>query len=363
MRLIRNTGETITAADDGRIIEYALGDGLFESVEFTISNGQINMPAFRGVLSGRDFTFDAQSIVPTLPATTSPANGKIVVRIDLSSETPLSLITVLDPYELTHDDLNGGGVVCEMKVATYTASLNGVISVSSAGNNIVNTAEKADSTKQINSYIDTSVKPVVKHNVTYATTSEGDGIYLQGGGTTIIGAGEVAQNLISNNINNAQAGTSENVHVAADSTVFLYSNCQTIANRKTVALTTVGNLDIQNGGLITHGNATVNGAINATGTITTNGHTVYPITYKDVDINLHTASWKTATNLYYAEINVSGWQWIYGVSIGFWGGFTGMVQPYIVGSGAIGVMSTSNSFPSTNATIRIRIMCIRVSGD
>lgn len=351
MRLIRNTGETITAADDGRIIEYALGEGLFESVEFTISNGQINMPAFRGVLSGRDFTFDAQSIVPTLPATSSPASGKIVVRIDLSSETPLSLITVLDPYELTHDDLNGGGVVCEMKVATYTASLSGVISVSSAGNSIVNTAEKADSTKQINNYIDTSVKPVVKHNVTYATTSEGDGIYLQGGGTTIIGAGEVAQNLISNNINNAQAGTSENVHVAADNTVFLYSNCQTIANRKTVALTTAGNLDVLNGG------------INASGAIKTNGHTVYPITYKDVDINLHTATWRTATSLYYTEINVSGWQWIYGVSIAYFAGCTGMVQPYINGTTSVGLMSTSNSFPNTQARVTIRIIGTRTSGD
>lgn len=351
MRLIRNTGETITAADDGRIIEYALGEGLFESVEFTISNGQINMPAFRGVLSGRDFTFDAQSIVPTLPATSSPASGKIVVRIDLSSETPLSLITVLDPYELTHDDLNGGGVVCEMKVATYTASLSGVISVSSAGNSIVNTAEKADSTKQINSYIDTSVKPVVKHNVTYAVTGEGDGIYLQGGGTTIIGAGECAQRIIDNNVNNAKAGTNESVHIAADDALYLYSACQDITNRKTVRLTTAGNLDVLNGG------------INASGAIKTNGHTVYPITYKDVDINLHTATWKTATNLYYTEINVSGWQWIYGVSIAFWGGFTGMVQPYIVGAGAIGLMSTSNSFPSTAATIRIRIMGTRVSGD
>jgi len=360
MRLIRNTGETITAADDGRIIKNALGDGLFESVEFTISNGQINIPAFKGVLSGRDFTFDAQSLVPTLPTTSTPVTGQIIVRIDLSSETPLSLITVLDPYELTYDDLNESGVVCEMKIATYTASLSGVISVTSAANNIVNIAEKVSSGLAT---LNNTVAPIARHNVTYAVTGEGDGIYLQGGGTTIIGAGEVAQNLISNNINNAQAGTSENVHVAADSTVFLYSNCQTIANRKTVALTTAGNLDIQNGGLITHGNVTVNGAINATGTITTNGHTVYPITYKDVDINLHTATWRTATNLYYTEINVSGWQWIYGVSIAFWGGLTGMVQPYIVGAGSIGLMSTSNSFPSTNATIRIRIMGTRVSGD
>ena len=351
MRLIRNTGETITAADDGRIIEYALGEGLFESVEFTISNGQINMPAFRGVLSGRDFTFDAQSIVPTLPATSSPASGKIVVRIDLSSETPLSLITVLDPYELTHDDLNGGGVVCEMKVATYTASLSGVISVSSAGNSIVNTAEKADSTKQINSYIDTSVKPVVKHNVTYATTSEGDGIYLQGGGTTIIGAGECAQKIIDNNVNYAKTGTNESVHIAGDDAVYLYSACQNIDNRKTVRLTSAGNLDVLNGG------------INASGTIKSNGKTCFPITYKDVDINLHNASWATATALYYTEVAVSGWQSIIGVSVEYWESLAGFVQPYIVNNGKIGLMSTVGSFPRPAASITVRIIGTRTSGD
>lgn len=160
MRLIRNTGETITAADDGRIIKNALGDGLFESVEFTISNGQINIPAFKGALSGRDFTFDAQSLVPTLPTTSTPVTGQIIVRIDLSSETPLSLITVLDPYELTYDDLNESGVVCEMKIATYTASLSGVISVTSAANNVINIAEKVNSLTE-----DSSWKTIGQHIV------------------------------------------------------------------------------------------------------------------------------------------------------------------------------------------------------
>ena len=337
MRLIRNTGSTVTAADDGRIIKNALGDGLFESIELTISNGQINIPAFKGALSGRDFTFDAQSLVPTLPTTSTPVTGQIIVRIDLSSETPLSLITVLDPYELTSDDLNESGVVCEMRIGTYTASLSGVISVTSAVNNVINIAEK--------------VTPIASHNVTYARTNEGDGIYLQGGGTTIIGAGEVAQKLIEGNINNAQAGINESVHIAADDVLYFYSRCQNISERKQASLDINGNFNVSNGG------------ITASGTIKSNGHTVYPITHKDVNINLHTVSWSKATSLYYYEMNVSGWQWIYGVSIAFWGGFTGMVQPYIVGANRIGVMSTSNSFPSTNAIIRIRIIGTRESGD
>lgn len=129
MRLIRNTGETITPSDDGRLIKTALGDGLFGSVTFTVSSGAINLPAFKGVLSGRDFSVDAMTMSPTLPATETTVTGSIVARIDLTSETPLSIISVLNPYTLTTDDLNEGGVVCEMLLATYRANVNGVSSV------------------------------------------------------------------------------------------------------------------------------------------------------------------------------------------------------------------------------------------
>lgn len=189
------------------------------------------------------------------------------------------------------------------------------------------------------------------HITTYATAGEGDGIYFQGGGTTIIGAGECAQQIVDNNINNAKAGTNESVHIAADDALYLYSACQNIKNRKTVRLTSAGNLDVLNGG------------INASGAIKSNGKTCFPITYKDVDVNLHTASWSTATSLYFTTVAISGWQWIYGVSIAYFAGCTGMVQPYINDTNSVGLMSTSNSFPNKDARVTIRIMGTRVSGD
>ena len=189
------------------------------------------------------------------------------------------------------------------------------------------------------------------HITTYATTNEGSGIYFQGGGTTIIGAGECAREIVDNNINGAKSGTSECVHIGADNTVFIYSNCQDIFNRKTVVLTSTGNLNVLDGG------------INAKGAIKSDGKTCYPITYRDIEINLHTASWSTATNLYYTEVNVSGWQWIYGLTIGNWGGLAAMIQPYIVSSSRIGIMASAGSFPSSNAMVIVRIMGTRTSGD
>jgi len=350
MRLIRNTGSTVTAADDGRIIKNALGDGLFESVEFTISNGQINIPAFKGVLSGRDFTFDAQSLVPTLPTTSTPVTGQIIVRIDLSSETPLSLITVLDPYELASDDLNESGVVCEMRIGTYTASPSGVISVTSAVNNVINIAEKVNSgLTSINNLINT-VAPIAAHNVTYARGNDGEGIYLQGGGTTIIGGGEAAQKIIDGNVGGAQAGMAENVHLAADDKIYFHTNCQT--TRREVNIDTSGNLNLLAGG------------INAKGAIKSDGRTVFPITYKDVEFNAHTATWRASSGIYYAELAVTGWFWIYGVSYtGVWGGLPALIVPYIASTNTIGFMSTTNSFPSTAARVTVRIMGTRLEGD
>lgn len=360
INLITYSGSLVTPQCDALMNDAELNNnGMFFGGEVSASGADtLQISHGFGVIYGREFEIMAQSITVQLAAS-GTLLGRVYINLDLNNQSqPIDLLYVTGsslPELVDNPDINQTSGSTQMELATFTVDTSSI-------NNVVNTVSQvtrvADGLKAtnasvaaVNNYINGTVKPIAKHNVTYATTSEGDGIYLQGGGTTIIGAGEVAQNLISNNINNAQAGTSENVHVAADNTVFLYSNCQTIANRKTVALTTAGNLDVLNGG------------INASGAIKTNGHTVYPITYKDVDINLHTATWRTATSLYYTEINVSGWQWIYGVSIAFWGGLTGMVQPYIVGAGSIGLMSASNSFPSTTATIRIRIIGTRVSGD
>ena len=74
-----------------------------------------------------------------------------------------------------------------------------------------------------------------------ASNGDGDAVLLGDGGLTIIGAGEAAPNLWTDL--NTSAG-SENLHLAADSNIYLQSNCQTIASRKTATYDTSGNLTI-----------------------------------------------------------------------------------------------------------------------
>lgn len=74
-----------------------------------------------------------------------------------------------------------------------------------------------------------------------ASNGDGDAVLLGDGGLTIIGAGEAAPSLWTDL--NTSAG-SENLHLAADSSIYLHSNCQTIASRKTATYDTSGNLTI-----------------------------------------------------------------------------------------------------------------------
>lgn len=133
MRLIRASGETITPSDDGRLISKVLNDGLFGTVTFTVAGGQISLPAFKGVMCGRDFSVDAMTLSPELPVSETSQTGKVIARIDLTQPagSQLSVVGVLNPYTLTTDDINeSGGALFEMQLATYRATMSGVTSVS-----------------------------------------------------------------------------------------------------------------------------------------------------------------------------------------------------------------------------------------
>lgn len=135
MRLIRASGETITPSDDGRLISKVLNDGLFGTVTFTVAGGQISLPAFKGVMCGRDFSVDAMTLSPELPVSETSQTGKVIARIDLTQPagSQLSVVGVLNPYTLTTDDINeSGGTLYEMQLATYRATMSGVTSVSMA---------------------------------------------------------------------------------------------------------------------------------------------------------------------------------------------------------------------------------------
>lgn len=89
-------------------------------------------------------------------------------------------------------------------------------------------------------------RALITKDVLYAYNglSEGIGVLLQGDGTTVVAAGEAGRNLIKLNVNNSQAGNGEQLHLASDSYIYFYSNCQTIANRKQMTFDSNGNLTV-----------------------------------------------------------------------------------------------------------------------
>ena len=73
--------------------------------------------------------------------------------------------------------------------------------------------------------------------VTDSGTTYGQLVQVGADGDTIVGAGESVKNLpTAANI----TGAAENLHLCADGTVYIYSNCNTIANRKTFTFNTAG---------------------------------------------------------------------------------------------------------------------------
>jgi hypothetical protein len=80
-------------------------------------------------------------------------------------------------------------------------------------------------------------------------TNDGAGIVIGGGGLAVFGSGESASNLVTAA---SLAGNAEETHITSDGTIYFHTNCQTIANRKTVSINANGAFS----GTIAWGNVT-----------------------------------------------------------------------------------------------------------
>lgn len=317
--LITFSGSLVTPQHDALIHEGAVGNGVFFGCNVE-KMGETGLHIYHGIgiVHGREFEIEDHDISLSELPSSGTHDGRVYIHIDLTnSDEPIELITehgsTLTPL-VDNPDINETSGATDYLLATFKVS-------STAISNLENVFKAAGT---------------VSHVKTYAEDRYGDGIILQAGGTTIISGGEAGTALVANNINDTAAGTVESVHVAADNMIYFYSNCQTIGNRKQMTFSTGGNLAVP-------------------GTVSTGGKELYPITYAPATFDLHKATWKKATGLYYAEFPVSGWKWIFGLTITSWGGLNAIVVPYIVSANKIGFMTTASSFPSTSASVALRI--------
>lgn len=123
MRVLRNTGQNISPSDDGRLFDQAFTDGLFNSPSITsLGSNLVQIGAMYGILCGRDFTSDAQQITVAL-SDTGTKTGHIFIRFDTTTADIISIQSVIGSYTPTYQDINTTGTVCEMEIASYTATV------------------------------------------------------------------------------------------------------------------------------------------------------------------------------------------------------------------------------------------------
>lgn len=146
-RVIRANSQNVSPSDDAALFRNVFNDGLFADVSIVSAGGAlVTIPAMYGILEGRDFTTDEMQISVELP-TSGTGTGSIVVHFDTTTDTVISVVSGLD-YSLTYEDINGTGTICEMEIATYTASASAVTEVT-ATYNIVNENTLTDVTDLI----------------------------------------------------------------------------------------------------------------------------------------------------------------------------------------------------------------------
>jgi hypothetical protein len=130
MRVIRSAGQNVSPSDDGRLYDQIFTDGLFEDTTITnLGANNIALGTLYGVISGRDFTAEAQTIAAVLPEGDTEETGYIYVEIDTSSDDVITINSALAPFTPTYEDINTNGAVVQMILAEYTASAVAVTSI------------------------------------------------------------------------------------------------------------------------------------------------------------------------------------------------------------------------------------------
>lgn len=123
--LLQYNASIVTPTDDAYLYNHIINDsGIFTGVEVTTQGGNIiNVSDGRGIILGRNFVVEAQTINATLP-TSGSVPGRLLIQIDMANtEAPISFVTqAADPLPaLVQEDINASGTVYQLPIATYTA--------------------------------------------------------------------------------------------------------------------------------------------------------------------------------------------------------------------------------------------------
>ena len=140
-------------------------------------------------------------------------------------------------YAMTVDELAGS-----VKATCSTSSVGfGALTELLQGSGL-NATTGGTGTTSASVLLTTTQSPYTSHITAYDRNVYGHNTFWRPGGNLTIGAGEFADNMKSQDIEGCFSGTGENLHLGADGIVYLYSNANTIADRKCWLINANGNI-------------------------------------------------------------------------------------------------------------------------
>lgn len=146
IQLVTYANQTVTPTNDAIIYEKAVDqNGIFYGCNVTVTSNNVNITGGYGIVCGREFVINSESIAVTL-APSGTLEGRLYVRLDLAdADAPIQLLTATGntlPPLVQDDDVNYTNGVYEMELATFTV---GVSSLS----DVVETFETITGSKEV----------------------------------------------------------------------------------------------------------------------------------------------------------------------------------------------------------------------
>lgn len=163
INLVTYANQTVTPTNDAIIYEKAVDqNGIFYGCNVTVSGNNVNITGGYGIVCGREFVIESESIPVTL-APSVPLDGRLYVRLDLAdADNPIQLLTAQGgtlPALEQDANVNFVNGVWEMELATFTVGV-------SALSDVVETFETIKGVAQLANDIASSKVGVVEFNLT-----------------------------------------------------------------------------------------------------------------------------------------------------------------------------------------------------
>ena len=133
IQLVTYANQTVTPTNDAIIYEKAVDqNGIFNGCNVTVSGNAVNVSGGYGIVCGREFVIQSESIPVTL-APSGTLNGRVYVRLDLAdAEAPIQILTATGntlPALEQDDNVNYTNGTYEMELATFTVGVSALSDV------------------------------------------------------------------------------------------------------------------------------------------------------------------------------------------------------------------------------------------